>query len=205
MARTTPIILLLPLYALLGSAAAMADDESAGELALATFAGGCFWCMEGPFDKLEGVHETISGYAGGHVVNPTYQQVSSGSTGHAEVVQVTYDPNVVSYEKLLEVFWRNIDPTTPDRQFCDRGSQYRPGIFFHDEAQRAAAERSLADIRESKPFEQDIHVEVTALQAFYPAEDYHQNYYLENPVRYRFYRFNCGRDQRLQELWGTSH
>jgi peptide-methionine (S)-S-oxide reductase len=170
--------------------------------AVATFAGGCFWCMEPPYDKLPGVTATISGYAGGKTVNPTYEQVSAGTTGHAEVVQVTYDPKVVSYEKLLEVFWVNIDPTVKDRQFCDGGTQYRTAIYYHDEAQRKAAVASRAALEKSKPFKEPIVTPIEMAGAFYPAEDYHQDYYKKNPVRYNFYRSGCGRDARLKQLWG---
>ena len=169
---------------------------------LAIFAGGCFWCMEPPFDKLDGVVSTTSGYIGGHKNNPTYQQVSAGDTGHAEAVQVVYDPAKVSYEELLEVFWRNIDPTTPDRQFCDRGSQYRAGIFYHGEEQRALAQASKRALEQDKPFGAPIVTKLVPAGRFYPAEDHHQDYYEKNPLRYKFYRFNCGRDQRLDELWG---
>lgn len=187
----------------------VADDReaapaAAAQTALATFAGGCFWCMEGPFDKLDGVLSTTSGYTGGNVANPTYKQVSAGGTGHTEAVQIAYDPSRISYETLLRVFWRNIDPTTPDRQFCDRGNQYRPGIFFHDDSQRDAALASLAELQQNKPFKDPIKTEITEASAFYPAEEYHQDYYLKNPLRYKFYRFNCGRDQRLSELWGKA-
>ena len=171
--------------------------------AVATFAGGCFWCMEPPYDKLPGVTATISGYMGGRTVNPTYQDVSGGRTGHAEVVQVVYDPKKVTYEKLLEVFWVNIDPTVKDRQFCDTGSQYRTGIFYHDEGQRKAAEASKAAIEKSKPFKEPIVTPIEMAGAFYPAEDYHQDYYTKNPVRYNLYRNGCGRDARLRELWGA--
>ena len=184
---------------------AAATSASGSAHALATFAGGCFWCMEGPFDELDGVLSTTSGYIGGTVENPTYEQVSSGSTGHTEAVQIAYDLTRVSYAALLEVFWRNIDPTTPDRQFCDRGNQYRPGIFYHDEAQAAAAKASLAALQTSKPFKAEIKTEITAAATFYPAEEYHQDYYMKNPVRYKFYRYNCGRDQRLEQLWGNAH
>jgi peptide-methionine (S)-S-oxide reductase len=170
--------------------------------AAATFAGGCFWCMEPPFDDLPGVSATISGYTGGRKVNPTYEEVSAGTTGHAEAVQVVYDPKKVSYEKLLEVFWVNIDPTVKDRQFCDSGSQYRTGIFYADEAQRKAAEASKAAIQKSKPFKEAVVTPIEMAGAFYPAEDYHQDYYKKNPVRYKFYRNGCGRDARLKQLWG---
>ena len=170
--------------------------------AVATFAGGCFWCMEGPFDALPGVVSTTSGYTGGTKVNPTYEEVSSGATGHAESVQVIYDPKKVTYEKLLDVFWHNIDPTTRDRQFCDGGTQYRSAIFFHDAAQRQAAEASKAALEKSKPFKEPIVTQIVMAGAFYPAEDYHQDYYKKNPVRYQLYRSGCGRDARLKQLWG---
>ncbi len=170
--------------------------------AVATFAGGCFWCMEPPYDKLPGVTATISGYMGGRTADPSYQQVTTGTTGHAEVVQVVYDPKKVSYEKLLEVFWVNVDPTVKDRQFCDSGNQYRTAIFYHDEAQRKAAEASKGALAKSKPFKEAIVTPVEMAGPFYPAEDYHQDYYRKNPVRYNFYRNGCGRDARLRELWG---
>ena len=168
----------------------------------ATFAGGCFWCMEPPFDKLPGVISTTSGYMGGRTANPTYPEVSAGTTGHAEVVQVVFDPSKVSYEKLLEVFWVNIDPTVRDRQFCDGGTQYRSGIFTHSDAQRRAAEASKAQLERTKPFRAPIVTPVQPAEAFHPAEDYHQDYYVKNPVRYKFYRNGCGRDARLREVWG---
>jgi len=170
---------------------------------IAPLAGGCFWCMEPPFDKLDGVISTTSGYTGGHQPNPTYKQVSAGNTGHTEAIQIEYDPTRISYEKLLSVFWKNIDPTTADRQFCDHGSQYRPGIFYHDEVQKHAAEKSLQALQENKPFDEPIVTEITAASTFYPAEDYHQDYYQKNPLRYKYYRYACGRDQRLEKLWGA--
>ena len=168
----------------------------------ATFAGGCFWCVEEAFDKVPGVTATISGYVGGQTRNPTYEQVSSGHTGHAEAVQVEYDPKKVSYDKLLETFWRNIDPTQKDGQFCDHGSQYRSAIFYHSEEQRKLAEASKAALAKSKPFKGEIVTEITKAPEFYPAEGYHQDYYLKNPVRYKFYKTGCGREARLKELWG---
>lgn len=168
----------------------------------ATFAGGCFWCMEPPFDKLDGVISTTSGYIGGHVKDPSYQQVSSGGTGHTEAVQIKYEADKVSYEQLLSVYWKNIDPTSADGQFCDRGSQYRPEIFYHDDKQKVTAQLSLQRLRLNKPFEQPVIVNITEASQFYPAEAYHQDYYLTNPLRYKFYRYSCGRDQRLEELWG---
>jgi peptide-methionine (S)-S-oxide reductase len=168
----------------------------------ATFAGGCFWCMEPPFDALPGVISTTAGYTGGNTDNPSYEEVSTGATGHAESVQVVFDPARVSYEKLLEVFWVNIDPTVKNRQFCDHGSQYRTAIFYHSEAQRRAAEASRAALEKSKPFKGPIVTEIVKADTFFPAEGYHQDYYRKNPVRYKFYRSGCGRDARLHELWG---
>jgi peptide-methionine (S)-S-oxide reductase len=170
--------------------------------AIATFAGGCFWCMEPPYDKLDGVIATVSGYTGGSKVDPTYKEVSAGGTGHTEAVQITYDPAKVSYGRLLEVFWRNVDPLDAGGQFCDRGDQYRTGIFVHDEEQRRLAETSKQALGASGRFDQPIVTEIVAAGPFYPAEDYHQDYYEKNPIRYKFYRWNCGRDARLAELWG---
>jgi peptide-methionine (S)-S-oxide reductase len=172
------------------------------DAAKATFAGGCFWCMEPPYDKLDGVISTISGYAGGKTKNPTYDEVSRGTTGHTEVVQVTYDPKKITYEKLLDVFWRNVDPLAANRQFCDVGSQYRTAIFYHDETQKRLAEESKKAL--SKRFKEPIVTEIVAASEFYPAEDYHQDYYIKNPLRYKYYRYNCGRDQRLEALWGPA-
>jgi len=187
-----------------GVALAQASKAAPARTALATFAGGCFWCMEPPYDKLPGVIATTSGYIGGRTVNPTYEQVSSGGTGHAEAVQVTYDPDKVSYEKLLDVFWHNIDPTVRNRQFCDVGSQYRTAIFAHDDAQLKAAEASKAALDRTKPFPEPIVTEIVLAPRFYPAEDYHQDYYRKNPVRYKYYRAGCGRDARLKQLWGSA-
>ena len=169
----------------------------------ATFAGGCFWCTEEAFEKLSGVSGVVSGYMGGQVKNPTYEQVSSGRTGHTEVVQVTYDPAKVGYEKLLETFWLNHDPTVKDRQFCDAGSQYRPEIFYHSEEQRRLAEASKAKWDKAKPFKQPIVTPITPAGEFWPAEEYHQDYYKKNPVQYRFYVTGCGRYARLDQLWGA--
>ena len=178
--------------------------SSAVPHAEAIFAGGCFWCLEPPYDKVDGVIATISGYTDGHKENPSYKEVSSGTTGHTEAVKITYDPAKVSYERLVEIFWRNIDPTTPNRQFCDGGTQYRSGIYYLDEAQQKVAEQSKRDIEASGVLKQPIVTEIKPATRFYPAEDYHQDYYLKNPVRYKFYRYNCGRDQRLSEIWGSS-
>ena len=185
-----------------GTAQSAQPAAKPGATAKATFAGGCFWCMEEAFDPIPGVIATVSGYMGGKTRNPTYEQVSTGRTGHAEVLQIEYDPKKVSYEKLLEVFWRNIDPTQRDAQFCDHGSQYRSGIFYHDEEQRRLAEASRAALAKNKPFKGEIVTEVTKAAEFYPAEDYHQDYYKKNPVRYKYYKTGCGRAARLKELWG---
>jgi peptide-methionine (S)-S-oxide reductase len=160
--------------------------------------------MEPPFDALDGVISTTSGYTGGHKQNPTYKEVSRGGTGHTEALQIVYDPGKVSYEELLDVFWHNIDPTDPRGQFCDKGSQYRSEIFYHDEEQKKLASRSKAALIELKPFPGDVVTAITPASEFYPAEDYHQDYYLKNPVRYKFYRYGCGRDKRLEDLWGAS-
>ena len=173
-------------------------------LAKATFAGGCFWCMEGPFDSTPGVVSTTSGYTGGSVKRPSYEQVSSGETGHAESVEVVYDPAKVSYAQLLETFWHNVDPTDGGGQFCDRGNQYRTAIFFHDDDQRRLAEKSKGDIEAAGTLKKKIVTQIVPASEFYPAEDYHQDYYQKNPARYRFYRFNCGRDARLKSLWGEA-
>jgi peptide-methionine (S)-S-oxide reductase len=170
----------------------------------AIFAGGCFWCMEPPYDVLPGVFSTTSGYTAGRTKKPTYEEVSAGRTGHTEAVRVIYDPSKVSYAKLLEVFWRNIDPTVKDRQFCDHGSQYRSGIYYLTPEQKRLAEESKAKLDKSKPFKEPIVTEILAASEFWPAEEYHQDYYKKNPVRYKFYRTGCGRDARLEELWGKS-
>ncbi len=194
---------LLLLAAALPAAAQPASTAPAATAA-ATFAGGCFWCVEADFDKLPGVLSTTSGYTGGTVANPSYEQVSAKRTGHAEVVRIVFDPSKISYDTLLSRFWRSIDPTTMDRQFCDSGSPYRTAIFTHDATQAAAAKASLAALEKSKPFKEPIVTTVEAAGAFYPAEDYHQDYYRKNPVRYAYYRASCGRDARLQQLWGAA-
>jgi methionine-S-sulfoxide reductase len=171
------------------------------KLAKATFTGGCFWCMEPPFDELEGVVATTSGYTGGRVKNPSYEQVSYGGTGHLEAVEVSYDPAKISYEKLLEVFWGNVDPTDTKGQFCDRGDQYATAIFFHDEEQRRLAEESKRKLIDSGILKKPIETPVRPAGAFYAAEEYHQDYYKKNPIRYKFYRSRCGRDRVLEKLW----
>jgi len=172
--------------------------------AVATFAGGCFWCMQPAFDAVKGVTRTVVGYTGGRAEHPTYEEVSSGSTGHVEAIEVEYDPARVSYETLLDVFWHNVDPTDAGGQFCDRGPQYTSEIFVHDQAQQAAALSSKAEIEGTKPFAAPIVTRITQAGSFWPAEDYHQDYYKKNPLRYKYYRWGCGRDARLKELWGAA-
>lgn len=192
------------LLVFIGAVCAADPPPIGSNLQTATFAGGCFWCLEEALDKVQGVISTTSGYTGGHKANPTYEEVSAGGTGHTESVQVTYDPSKVGYAALLQTFWHNIDPTTPDRQFCDKGAQYRSAIFYHDETQKRLAEESKQGLEASKPFKEPIATEIVAAPRFYPAEEYHQNFYQKNPIRYKFYKFNCGRVQRLQELWGKT-
>ena len=183
-------------------AAPRAQPAATTGTAKATFAGGCFWCVEADFDKVPGVISTTSGYIGGTVANPTYEQVSAKATGHAEAVEVVFDPTKVSYEQLLSKYWHSIDPTTKDRQFCDAGAPYRTAIFTHGPEQAAAAQGSKAALEKSKPFKAPIVTTIEAAGPFYPAEGYHQDYYKKNPVRYNYYRSACGRDARLKELWG---
>ncbi len=182
-------------------AASTGYSGDAKTLETATFAGGCFWCMEPPFEKLEGVVSVVSGYTGGKEKNPTYEDVSSGSTGHAESIEVRYDPATISYEQLLDVFWHNIDPTTPNQQFCDRGTQYRSAIFYHNEKEKQQAEGSKRRIESVSKFKGRVYTKITAASTFYPAEEYHQDYYKKNPIRYKTYRLGCRRDARLKELW----
>ncbi len=193
---------LLAFAALLVAAAPLLAQTPPAGFAKATFAAGCFWCTEEAFDKVPGVVSTTSGYMGGTRKNPTYAEVSSGRTGHTEVVEVVYDPAKVSYERLLEQFWLNHDPTVKDRQFCDVGSQYRPSIFYHTEEQRRLAEASKARWDKDKPFKQSIATPIVAAGDFWPAEDYHQDYYKKNPLRYKLYTSGCGRYARLDDLWG---
>lgn len=208
MNKASPFLLGLLLLAMIPQVQAQQqgpDDDvsSQGGSNYAIFAGGCFWCMEPPYDKLDGVISTVSGYIGGSVPDPSYEQVTTGNTGHAEVVRVEYNPDVVSYEKLLEVFWKNIDPLDAGGQFCDRGSQYRSEIFYTSERQRELAEASKQALAEADTLPGEIVTRITEADTFYPAEEYHQNYYQKNPIRYRFYRFTCGRDGRLDELWSS--
>ena len=187
--------------------AAAAVWPSSGSLSAATtakayFAGGCFWCMEEAFEKVDGVLTVVSGYMGGTVPNPSYEEVSAGRTGHAESVEVTYDPSKVTYQKLLDAFWRNVDPLTPNAQFCDHGSQYRSAIFYSTDEEKRLSEDSKRAIEQSKRFPQPIVTQLVQASTFYPAEDYHQDYYKKNPLRYKYYKFGCGRVQRLETLWG---
>jgi peptide-methionine (S)-S-oxide reductase len=200
MAKTT-LLVTLAVASTLGADAPRQDQRTPPpSTARAVFAGGCFWCMEAPFDKLPGVKSTTSGFAGGQLKNPTYEQVSSGSTGHAESVQVIYDPRKVTYAQLLDTFWHNIDPLDGGGQFCDRGNQYRSAIFYGNDDERKEAEESKARVQER--LGRPVQTQIVPAGAFYPAEEYHQDFYLRNPVRYHQYRQGCGRDRRLKQLWG---
>jgi peptide-methionine (S)-S-oxide reductase len=196
------IAMLCAVASLPGLLLATAVPALAQATAKATFAGGCFWCVEADFDKVPGVLSTTSGYIGGTVPNPSYEQVSSKATGHTEAVEIVFDPAKVSYAALVNHFWRTIDPTTPDRQFCDVGSPYRTAIFTHDTQQAAVVKQSLDALEKSKPFQAPIVTAILPATTFYPAETYHQDYYKKNPVRYAYYRASCGRDARLEQLWG---
>lgn len=201
---------IIVLASLVTGAQAMAQQRPApvaaapAHAATAIFAGGCFWCVESDFEKLPGVLAAESGYIGGQTANPTYEQVSAGNTGHTEAVRITYDPSKIGYPALLDYFWHNIDPTVKNRQFCDAGNQYRSAIFYESDAQRKLIEASKAALLKSGQIK-EIHTEIVPSAKFYPAEDYHQDYYKKNPIRYKFYRTNCGRDQRLAEIWGSKH
>ena len=198
-------LIALALLALSAFSFAAPTPAAPAGLEKATFAGGCFWCMETPFRSLTGVTSVASGYIGGSVVDATYEQVSNGGTGHAEAVEIVFDPKKISYAKLLEIFWANIDPTAADQQFCDRGDQYRSAVFTHDPAQAAAAAASKAKWQADKRFAgRTIHTEINTASAFYAAEEYHQNYAQKNPARYKYYRWSCGRDQRLEKIWGSA-
>lgn len=178
------------------------ETTGASPSAKAYFAGGCFWCMEEAFEKVEGVVTVVSGYMGGTVANPSYEEVSAGRTGHAESVEVTYDPTKVTYQKLLDAFWHNVDPLTPNAQFCDHGSQYRSAVFYSTEEEKRLAEESKVAIEQAKKFPAPIVTQLTSASTFYPAEDYHQDYYKKNPLRYKYYKYGCGRANRLEALWG---
>ena len=199
MSRCVAFITVAMLAATATSSAFAASDD---ELATATFAGGCFWCVESDFDAVPGVVETISGYTGGTADSPTYRQVTAGGTGHREAVQIRYDPKQVSYERLLHIFWRSVDPTDGGGQFCDRGESYQTAIFVGNEEERRLAEASRDMLERSMVLDAPVVTPVETAGEFYPAEDYHQDYYTKNPVRYRFYRFSCGRDSRVQQVWG---
>ncbi len=198
------VFAVVPIIAVIAAIGVALAQSPEPKTAKATFAGGCFWCVEADFDKVDGVISTTSGYIGGKVANPTYQQVSRGGTGHAEAVEIVYDPGKVSYEKLLNVYWHNVDPFAKDRQFCDSGDMYRSAIFVHDAEQLRLAERSRKDLAASGKFDLPIQTGILLATKFYPAEDYHQDFYLKNPARYKFYRWNCGRDQRLEQIWGKA-
>ncbi len=190
------------LAAVPAGAAGTGAAAASRRLEKATFAGGCFWCMESPFDKLDGVVSVTVGYTGGHAAKPTYEEVSAGGTGHAESVEIVFDPAKIGYRELLNVFWHNVDPTAKNRQFCDVGNQYRTAIFYHDAEQKALAEESEKALAESKRLPGPIVTEIVPAGTFWPAEEYHQHYYKKNPIRYNYYRYGCGRDRRLEELWG---
>ncbi|MDE3225377.1 MAG: peptide-methionine (S)-S-oxide reductase MsrA [Nitrospirota bacterium] len=196
------LLLVGGLLAALGATATGAEQGmGASQPAKATFAGGCFWCVEEAFQDIDGVVSATSGYTGGQKANPTYEEVSAGGTGHAESVEIVYDSAKVGYGQLLEVFWRNIDPTTPDQQFCDHGSQYRSAIFYHNEEQKRLAEESKKKVEATKPFREPVVTQIVPASTFYAAEEYHQDFYKKNPIRYKFYKHNCGRAQRLAQLW----
>ncbi|MEO6423163.1 MAG: peptide-methionine (S)-S-oxide reductase MsrA [Candidatus Nitrotoga sp.] len=200
-------LLMLAVFAACGQSraqntSAVSNDRAQTAAGVATFAGGCFWCTESDFDKIPGVISTTSGYIGGTVLNPTYEQVSAGNTGHVEAVQVRFDPAKTNFAKLLAAYWPTIDPLTPNRQFCDRGAQYRSAIFYHNADQRQQAEASKAGLESSGRFTQPIVTELLPATTFYPAEEYHQDFHNKNPIRYKYYRYSCGRDARLKEVWG---
>jgi peptide-methionine (S)-S-oxide reductase len=194
----TVVILLIGAWTLQPAGQAVADVPPGK----AYFAGGCFWCMEEVFEKVDGVLSVASGYMGGTVTNPSYEDVSAGRTGHAESVEVLYDPAKVSYQKLLEAFWRNVDPFAANAQFCDHGSQYRAVIFYQTDEEKRVADNSKQAIEQSKRFKEAIVTQIVPAAPFYSAEEYHQDFYKKNPVRYKFYKYSCGRAQRLEELWG---
>ena len=204
MGRQTAVSILTLAVFLIGGWNVLSANQAAAETTSGKtyFAGGCFWCMEEVFEKVDGVLSVTSGYMGGTVSNPTYEEVSAGRTGHAESVEVVYDPAKVSYQKLLDAFWHNVDPLTPNAQFCDHGSQYRSAIFFQTDEEKRASDNSKQTIEQSKRFKEPIVTQIVMASKFYPAEEYHQDFYKKNPVRYKFYKYNCGRAQRLEELWG---
>ena len=204
MRRQTVLSFFTVTILLIGAWNVQSTSQAAADAVLgkAYFAGGCFWCMEEALEKVEGVLSVTSGYMGGAVANPSYEDVSAGRTGHAESVEVVYDPAKVSYQKLLDAFWRNVDPITPNAQFCDHGSQYRSAVFYQTDEEKRGAEASKQAIEQSRRFKEPIVTQIVMASQFYPAEEYHQDFYKKNPVRYKFYKYNCGRAQRLEELWG---
>jgi len=193
---------ILTVLFLLGACATAWSQAAPDQRATATFAGGCFWCVESDFDKVDGVISTTSGYTGGKLANPSYERVSAGGTGHAESVEIVYDPARVTYQKLLDVFWHNHDPFAKNAQFCDHGDQYRAAIFYHNEEQRQLAEASKQAVQAR--FKEPVQTEINAAGPFYAAEEYHQDFFKKNPIRYKFYRLNCGRDKRLEAIWGKA-
>ena len=197
-------LLLIVVVSLVFSGKMLVSADTGNETATAIFAGGCFWCMEAPFEDLPGVKSVTSGYTGGQKKDPTYEEVSAGGTGHAESVEIVFDPTKIGYAQLLEVFWHNIDPTTPNQQFCDRGSQYRSAIFYHGKTQQRLAEESKNKVAAMPKFKDRVFTEIVEASTFYPAEEYHQDFHKKNPIRYNAYRFGCGRDRRLKELWGEN-
>ena len=204
MRRHIALSVLTVAFLLIGSWNLQSANQAAADTTpiKAYFAGGCFWCMEEVFEKVDGVLSATSGYMGGTVSNPTYEEVSAGRTGHAESVEVVYDPAKVSYQKLLDAFWRNVDPVTPNAQFCDHGNQYRSAIFFRTDEEKRASDSSKQAIEQSRRFKEPIVTQIVMAPQFYPAEEYHQDFYKKNPIRYKLYKYNCGRAQRLDELWG---
>ncbi len=204
MRRQTVLSILTVAVLLIGAGTIQSTSQAASDSTFnkAYFAGGCFWCMEEAFEKVEGVRSATSGYMGGTVSNPTYEEVSAGRTGHAESVEVVYDPVKVSYQKLLDAFWKNIDPITPNAQFCDHGSQYRSAIFFQTDEEKRASDTSKQAVEQSKRFKEPIVTQIVMASQFYLAEEYHQDFYKKNPIRYKLYKYNCGRAQRLEEVWG---
>ena len=204
MRRLAALLVLAVAASLIGTWSVQSTSQAAASATpgKAYFAGGCFWCMEEAFEKVEGVLSATSGYMGGTVANPRYEEVSAGRTGHAESIEVVYDQGKVSYQKLLEAFWHNVDPVTPNAQFCDHGSQYRSAIFFQTDEEKHASDTSKQAIEQARRFKEPIVTQIVKASQFYPAEEYHQDFYKKNPVRYKFYKYNCGRAQRLEALWG---
>jgi len=198
-------ILLFSLLSVTINISNAADTTKQPHYKSAILAGGCFWCIESDFEKLNGVIDAVSGYTGGHIKNPNYKQVSAGKSGHIEAIEVTYDPDIITYEQILDYFWRHIDPTRNDGQFCDKGQQYRPAIFYKNEEEKQIILDSAKNIEKNKPFSESLKVEYIKAQPFYLAEEYHQDYYKKNPIRYNYYRYRCGRDARVESLWGISN